>query len=162
MGRLTHTSGQGRLRMVDVGSKKVTSRRAVAEGRIKLGRAYKPVRDNALEKGAVEECARIAGIQAAKGTFQIIPLCHPLILDFVDIDFRYMKDSLVIRCTVSTQGKTGAEMEALTGVAVACLTVYDMAKGVDKGMEIVSMKLLEKQGGKSGHWKRGKSSKNKT
>ena len=148
--------GVTRARMVDVGKKDPTDRSALARARV----VFPPgVRDRVLAgagpKGAVEEVARVAGVLAAKRTAELIPLCHPLGLDLVDVVFEPVgEDALEVRCRASNRGRTGVEMEALTGASVAALTVYDMAKGVDKGIRIEAVELLEKTGGKSGTWRR--------
>jgi cyclic pyranopterin phosphate synthase len=143
--------------MVDVTKKEKTQRMAVAYGQVKM----KPstltlIYKNQLAKGDVMNVARIAGIQAAKRTHELIPLCHPLALTHVDVECRLNKKKSLIEVVGSVQcaDRTGVEMEALTATAVACLTIYDMAKAVDKGMVISNIKLLEKRGGKSGDWKR--------
>ena len=154
MTELTHLDPQGRARMVDVGAKTETRRIAVASGRIRMSpAALQAIRDGAVPKGDVIAAARIAGIMAAKRTAELIPLCHPLALDSVAIDFAFEDQALVATATVSLTGKTGVEMEAMTAVSVALLTIYDMAKAVDKGMVIEAVRLIEKQGGKSGHWR---------
>jgi cyclic pyranopterin phosphate synthase len=141
--------------MVDVSEKGVTSRRAVAEGRVFLTLAIATaIRENEVAKGNVMEVARIAGIQAAKKTAELIPLCHPIPLSAIHVDLQLKAKELRIRAEVRADAKTGAEMEALTAVSVAALVVYDMCKGIDKGMEIGEIRLLEKEGGKSGHYGR--------
>src|SRR5688572_13340503 len=140
--------------MVDVSEKSVTSRRAVAEGRVRLTPAIaKAIRENAVAKGNVLEVARIAGIQAAKKTSELVPLCHPIPLTGIHLEFKQTKNDLHIRAEVRADAKTGAEMEALTAVSVAALVIYDMCKGIDKGMEIGGIHLVEKEGGKSGHYR---------
>ena len=154
MNKLTHLDEHGRARMVDVGGKAETSRVAIAEGRIRMsGAALAAIRDGAVPKGDVLAAARIAGIMAAKQTAALIPLCHPLALDAVTIDFTLEEGGLRAAATASLTGRTGVEMEALTAVSVALLTVYDMAKAIDKGMVIDGVRLIEKRGGKSGTWK---------
>ena len=148
--------GITRARMVDVGKKQASARSALARARVVFPAG---VRERVLAgrgpKGAVEEVARVAGILAAKRTAELIPLCHPLGLDVVDVEFRLHGDTgLDVLCRASNHGPTGVEMEALTGAAVAALTVYDMAKGVDKGIVVQEVVLLEKTGGKSGTWRR--------
>ncbi len=154
--RLTHLDAAGAAHMVDVGDKADTSRQAVATGWVKmLPATLALIRDGMAKKGDVVATARIAGIMAAKKTHELIPLCHPLLLTKVALEVE-MDDGLPgIRLTATTRvtGQTGVEMEALTAVSVAALTVYDMAKAVDRGMEIGGIRLLEKLGGKSGHWR---------
>jgi cyclic pyranopterin monophosphate synthase len=158
--RLTHVDGQGRARMVDVSAKEITSREALARGRITISpAAMRLVRAGALAKGSVVEVARLAGILAAKRTSEAIPLCHPLALTHIDVELRPRRDGFVIEARVRTAGRTGAEMEALHAVAVAALTVYDMVKAADKGMEIGEIVLLRKSGGKSGRYLRRASRK---
>ena len=150
---LSHVNKRGAASMVNVGGKTPTERCAVAEGFITMSAAaLKAVRANAIKKGDVLAVARIAGIQGAKRTAELIPLCHPLALTDVQVEFRVIvgKKSIHATSTVRTVGPTGVEMEALTAVSVALLTVYDMAKSVDKGMRIHGVRLLEKSGGKSG------------
>jgi len=154
MNKLTHLDSQGKARMVDVGGKADTQRVAVAEGRILMSAAaLTAIRDGSVPKGDVLAAARIAGIMAAKKTADLIPLCHPLALDTVTLDFTIEAQGVRVTATASLTGRTGVEMEALTAVSVALLTVYDMAKAIDKGMVIESVRLIEKRGGKSGHWK---------
>lgn len=143
--------------MVDVGGKPVTQRTAVAEGAVRMGQAgFAAVRDQAVAKGDVLAVARIAGIQAAKRTGELIPLCHPLGLDQVELEASL--DSAMpgvrVRCTTRVTARTGVEMEALTGVAVACLTIYDMVKAVDRDMVIEQVQLVSKTGGTRGDWQR--------
>jgi cyclic pyranopterin monophosphate synthase len=158
--RLTHLDREGRARMVDVSAKDITSREAVARGRITISPpAMRLVRAGALAKGSVLEVARLAGILAAKRTSEAIPLCHPLALTHIDVDLRPRRDGFVIEARVRTEGRTGAEMEALHAVAMAALTVYDMVKAADKGMEIGEIVLLRKSGGKSGTYLRRASRK---
>ncbi len=154
--RLTHLDASGAAHMVDVGDKAQTTRTAVAEGFVRM----KPetlalIRDGLAKKGDVVATARIAGIMAAKKTHELIPLCHPLLLTKVSLDvvFDDALPGLRLTALARVTGQTGVEMEALTAVSVACLTVYDMAKAVDRGMEIGGVRLLEKSGGKSGDWK---------
>ena len=146
--------------MVDVSGKAVTAREAVARGRIRIApSAMRLVRASRLAKGGVVEVARVAGILAAKRTSDVIPLCHPLTLTHVDVELLPRRDGFVIEARVRTDAKTGAEMEALHAVAVAALTVYDMVKAADKGMEIGGIVLVRKSGGKSGRYaRRGKKS----
>jgi cyclic pyranopterin phosphate synthase len=150
---LTHFDAQGQAHMVDVGPKSTTHRIAVASGEIHmLPATLSLIESGNAKKGDVIGIARIAGIQAAKKTSDLIPLCHPLALTRVALDFEMAHNPPSVRCTatVETHGQTGVEMEALTAVQVALLTVYDMCKAVDRGMTITSVKLLEKHGGKSG------------
>lgn len=151
---LTHLDNQGHAHMVDVSDKNITKRTATAQAIIEM----KPdtlvkIIEGGLPKGDVLATARIAGIQAAKKTSDLIPLCHPLMLTKVSVDIRVLNDTqLEVLCTCSLSGKTGVEMEALTGASITALTLYDMCKAVDKGMVIKNVSLLEKQGGKSGDW----------
>ncbi len=149
----THMDAQGNALMVDVGGKPVTSRTAVAVGRIAMSEAcFAAVRDKTAKKGDVLGVAQVAGIMATKRTAELIPLCHLLNLTKSQVSFQLLPESLEIeaRCTVSCEGKTGVEMEALTGVSLALLTVYDMCKAIDKRMVIREIHLVEKHGGKSG------------
>lgn len=155
MTRLTHLDEAGAARMVDVSAKAVTTRTAVAAGRIAMApEALAAIREGAAAKGDVIAAARIAGIMAAKRTAELIPLCHPLPLSWITIDFAFEDAAIAVTATAGTDGKTGIEMEALTAVSVALLTVYDMAKALDKAMEIGNIRLLSKTGGKSGDWVR--------
>lgn len=143
--------------MVDVGGKATTTRRAVAEGRIVMQPdTLKLIESGGHKKGDVLGIARVAGIMAAKKTSDLIPLCHPIPITAIEIDFRIDNENQSVCCqtTVSTQAQTGIEMEALTAVQLALLTIYDMCKAIDRGMAITDIRLLEKSGGKSGHWKR--------
>lgn len=161
MSELTHFNPAGAAHMVDVGAKAVTARVAVAEGRITMEPATLAlVRQGSAKKGDVLGVARIAGIMGAKKTADLIPLCHPIALTHVDIEFDLDETRNAVHCraTCETAGQTGVEMEALTAVQVALLTVYDMCKAVDRGMTIEAVRLLEKKGGKSGHWRRDDSS----
>jgi len=153
MTEMTHQDDDGSLHMVDVGDKEITERVAVAEGRILLGAAFEAVRDDRLKKGSALECARLAGIMAAKKTSDLIPLCHPLSLNSVQIEFNFGDHDLTVRATAKTSGKTGVEMEALTAVSMALLTVYDMAKALEKGMQVEGVRLLAKSGGRSGDYR---------
>ncbi len=154
MAELTHLDGQGKARMVDVGGKAETHRVAIAEGRIAMSaEALAAIRDGTVPKGDVLAAARIAGIMAAKKTAELIPLCHPLALDAVTVDFALEDAGVLVTASASLTGRTGVEMEALTAASVALLTIYDMAKAVDKGMVISGLRLIEKRGGKSGTWK---------
>ena len=154
MNKLTHLDSQGAARMVDVGGKPETARSATATGRIRLSpEALVAVREGSGPKCDVLAAARIAGIMAAKKTGELIPLCHPLSLDAVSVDFAFEKDAVRATVTASLTGRTGVEMEAMTATSVALLTIYDMAKALDKGMVIEGVRLLEKTGGKSGAWR---------
>jgi cyclic pyranopterin phosphate synthase len=153
--KLSHLDGQGAARMVDVSGKAVTAREAVARGRIRIApSAMRLALAGRLRKGGVVEVARLAGIQAAKRTSDVIPLCHPLALSHVEVELLPRRDGFVIEARVRTEAKTGAEMEALHAVAVAALTVYDMVKAADKGMQIGEIVLVRKTGGKSGSYAR--------
>jgi len=152
--RLTHLDEAGAARMVDVGGKPATARRAVASGRITMRpEVLAAICEGNAPKGDVLSAARIAGIMAAKRTGELIPLCHPLGLEAVNVDFAYEADGIRVTATASLTGKTGVEMEAMTAVSVALLTIYDMAKALDKGMVIEGVRLIAKSGGKSGDWK---------
>ena len=154
MNKLTHLDDHGKARMVDVGGKAETRRVAVAAGRIAMSpAALAAIRDGAVPKGDVLAAARIAGIMAAKKTAELIPLCHPLALDAVTVDFVLEDDGVRVTASASLSGRTGVEMEALIATSVALLTIYDMAKALDKGMVIGDLRLIEKRGGKSGDWK---------
>ena len=154
MAELTHLDAQGKARIVDVGGKAETQRVAVAEGLIAMSaEALAAIRDGAVPKGDVIAAARIAGIMAAKKTAELIPLCHPLALDAVTVDFAVEAGAVKVTASASLTGRTGVEMEALTAASVALLTIYDMVKALDKGMIISGLRLLEKRGGKSGDWK---------
>ncbi|MGC9994517.1 MAG: cyclic pyranopterin monophosphate synthase MoaC [Terriglobia bacterium] len=149
---LTHYDSSGRIRMVDVSGKPPTLRQASASARVKMNpRTLRAVKRN--PKGNPLEIARIAGISAAKRTAELIPLCHPLCLSHIDVQAGFTKNGVVVSSWVSSTGPTGVEMEALTAVAVAALTVYDMCKAIDKGIEITDIRLLEKSGGKSGTYR---------
>lgn len=153
MSRLTHLDSDGAAHMVNVGGKAETQRRAVASGRIAMSaEALAAIRAGNAPKGDVLGTARIAGILAAKRTDELIPLCHPLGLEAVSIDFVYEDASIRATATASLIGKTGVEMEAMTAVSIALLTIYDMAKAIDKGMVISEVRLIAKTGGKSGDW----------
>ena len=152
---LTHFDAAGNAVMVDVSEKPVTARQAVARGIITMNaEAFAAVERGTVKKGDVLGVARIAGIMATKRTSELIPLCHPLPLTKVSVDFTLLPERQAVEavCTVKTTGVTGVEMEALTGVSAALLTVYDMCKAVDKGMELGEIGLVEKTGGKSGHY----------
>lgn len=154
MSKLTHLDERGQARMVDVGAKPETARRAVAAGRIRMAAAaLGAIRDGSGPKGDVLAAARIAGIMAAKKTGELIPLCHPLALDAVTVDFAFEDSAIAVTAAASLTGRTGVEMEAMTAAAIALLTIYDMAKAIDKGMVIEQVRLIEKTGGKSGAWR---------
>ena len=153
MSKLTHLDDKGAARMVDVGGKPQTARSATAEGRIRMSPStLQAVREGSGPKGDLLAAARIAGIMAAKKTGELIPLCHPLALDAVTVDFSFEDEAVRATATASLTGRTGVEMEALTAVSVALLTIYDMAKALEKGMTIEGVRLLAKTGGKSGDW----------
>lgn len=155
MGEFTHFDSRGNAVMVDVTDKEITERIAVAGGVIAVNEeVYEAIRNGTAKKGDVLGTARIAGIMAAKKTSDLIPMCHPLMLTKVTIDFEYEDEKRQIKCicTAKLSGKTGVEMEALTGVSVALLTIYDMCKALDRGMRISDIHLIEKMGGKSGHF----------
>jgi len=155
MGELTHFDSSGRAHMVDVADKAQTHRVAVASGRIVMQPAtLRRILDGSSAKGDVLGVARVAAIQGAKRTSELIPLCHPLPLTRVAVEFITDEASSTVECraTAETVGRTGVEMEALTAVSVALLTVYDMCKAIDRGMRFEAIRLLEKKGGKSGHW----------
>ncbi|WP_026381916.1 cyclic pyranopterin monophosphate synthase MoaC [Afifella pfennigii] len=155
-GRLTHLSEDGRAEMVDVGDKAVTARSATAAGAVVMApETLSLILAGNMKKGDVLATARLAGIMAAKRTAELIPLCHPLMLSKVDveIDAAEALPGLRVLATASLAGRTGVEMEALTAVSVACLTIYDMAKAVDRGMRIIDIRLLAKSGGRSGDWR---------
>ena len=154
--RLTHLDDSGAAHMVDVGHKAATTREAVATGRITMTpAAAATIRDGATAKGDVLAVARVAGIMAAKRTADLIPLCHPLPLSRVAIDLTVEDDGVTATATCATDARTGVEMEAMTAVSVALLTIDDMAKALDKAMEIQNIRLMTKTGGKSGDWSRG-------
>jgi cyclic pyranopterin phosphate synthase len=156
--KLTHIGKSGEARMVDVSEKPATEREAVAEGRVVMSReTLDLVLSGDTKKGDVFAAARIAGIMAAKKTSELIPLCHPLPITKTEVQIGVDSDlpGLLVRAVVKVTGQTGVEMEALTAVSVACLTIYDMVKAVERGMRIESIRLLEKSGGRSGHWRAG-------
>jgi cyclic pyranopterin phosphate synthase len=156
--RLTHLDAEGRASMVDVGEKPATDRRAVARALVRVSPAVAAtVAAGDAPKGDVIGVARIAGIQAAKRTSELIPLCHPLALSYVGVEGSVDADAgeITITAEAHTTGPTGVEMEALTAASIAALTVYDMVKGIERGAEIASVALLEKSGGRSGEWRRG-------
>ena len=151
---LTHLDAEGAARMVDVGAKPDTVREATATGRISMSAgAAQAIRDGAVKKGDVLAVARVAGIMAAKKTSELIPLCHPLPLTKVTLDLLVEADGVTATCTCATRGPTGVEMEALAATSVALLTVYDMAKALDRSMEVGGVRLLAKSGGRSGNWR---------
>ena len=157
MSELTHLDAAGRARMVDVGEKPATERRAVAQAVVRVSsETARKVLAGDAPKGDVLGVARIAGIQAAKRTAELIPLCHPLPLTFVGVEAQIDADTGQITLTAEarTTGPTGVEMEAMTAASIAALTVYDMVKGIERGAEIAEVALLEKSGGRSGHWTR--------
>jgi cyclic pyranopterin phosphate synthase len=162
MSELSHFNAAGDAHMVNVGEKPETDRVAVAEGRICMETStLAHIREGSHRKGDVLGIARVAGIMAAKKTADLIPLCHPLSLSHVEIDLCPQDEPAAVYCraTVAAHGRTGVEMEALTATQVALLTIYDMCKAVDRAMTIETVRLLEKRGGKSGHWKRDKGAK---
>jgi len=153
---LTHIAASGEAHMVDVSAKHETERVAIAEGRVAMRQeTLRLILEGDAKKGDVLGAARIAGIMAAKKTHELIPLCHPLLLTNVAVDAvpDEALPGLIVRATAKTRGQTGVEMEALTAVSIACLTIYDMAKAVDRSMRIEGVRLLEKSGGKSGDWR---------
>ncbi|MEL0035991.1 MAG: cyclic pyranopterin monophosphate synthase MoaC [Gammaproteobacteria bacterium] len=155
MSDLTHVDQQGKASMVDVSDKQVTERTARAESVVEMSPSTLAlIKNNNIKKGDVLSVARVAGIQAAKRCADLIPLCHPMMLTGIDINFHIdeQQSQLIVQCRCKVSHKTGVEMEALTGASVAALTIYDMCKGVEKGIIIRSTRLLEKQGGKSGQW----------
>ena len=157
MSALSHLDREGRARMVDVAAKPLTARTAVAAGAVRMSaEAFQLVADKLVSKGDVLAVAEIAGTMAAKRTAELIPLCHPLALDQITVEASLDEalPGVRVRAVVKTLGRTGVEMEALTGVAVACLTVYDMVKSADRGMEITTVRLIEKTGGTRGDWHR--------
>ena len=157
MSKLTHFNQAGDAHMVDIADKASTARRALAAGRIVMqAQTLELIQQGQHKKGDVLGVARVAGIMATKRTADLVPMCHPLALTHVAVEFEVDVEAIAIDCTVSaeTTGQTGVEMEALTGVQVSLLTIYDMCKAVDRGMVITDVRLLEKSGGKSGHWKR--------
>lgn len=152
---LNHLDAQGHARMVDVGNKEITRRRAVARARVIMNASTaEALLAGDTPKGDVLAVARVAGIQAAKRTSELIPLCHPLMLSFVNVDLTVEDSWVAIEATVETADRTGVEMEALTACAVSALTVYDMCKALDRSMVVESLGLEEKSGGRSGNWKR--------
>ena len=155
MSRLTHIDDTGRAHMVDVSGKAVTAREAVAEGFVRMNpETLALALSGDAKKGDVRATAEIAGIMAAKKTSELIPLCHPLAISKVELRVTEAEGGLAVTARVKTTGQTGVEMEALTAVSVACLTIYDMLKAADKAMTIEGVRLMEKSGGKSGDWVR--------
>ena len=157
MSKLTHFTQAGEAHMVDIADKAQTARRAIAGGRILMqAQTLQLIQQGKHKKGDVLGVARIAGIMATKRTADLVPMCHPLALTHVAVEFETDVETCAIECTViaETSGQTGVEMEALTGVQITLLTIYDMCKAVDRGMVISDVRLLEKSGGKSGHWQR--------
>ncbi|WP_294190948.1 cyclic pyranopterin monophosphate synthase MoaC [uncultured Sphingomonas sp.] len=155
MSDLTHLDAAGAAHMVDVGDKAVTRREATATGRVVMSaEAVAAIRAGAVKKGDVIAVARVAGIMAAKRTSDLVPLCHPLPITRVSLDLDLREDGVAATATVRTDGKTGVEMEALTAVSVALLTVYDMAKAIDKAMTLRDIQVVAKSGGRSGDWQR--------
>ena len=155
--KLSHVDGEGRARMVDVGGKPVSVRSATAEGRVRMSReAYALVAEQSIAKGDVLAVAEVAGTMAAKRTGELIPLCHPLPVDLIEVraELDPALPGVHVTARVRTEGRTGVEMEALTAASVACLTVYDMVKAVDRSMTIEGVQLLEKTGGTHGDWRR--------
>jgi cyclic pyranopterin phosphate synthase len=152
--KLSHIGEQGEARMVDVGGKPVTDRLAKAAATVTMSAdTVRLLQEKALPKGDVLSVARVAGIMAAKRTAGLIPMCHPLNIEQVQVDFRIEPEAVTAEVTVSLSGKTGVEMEALTAASVAALTIYDMCKAVDRGMMIGDIKVVEKRGGRSGLWR---------
>ena len=152
--KLSHTDARGRARMVDVGEKPITERIAIAEAYVTVSAALaRAIRQNQLKKGNLLEVARLAGIQAAKRTDELIPLCHSLPLDSVDVEAKLVFRRVRLTATARTHARTGVEMEALTAVAVAALTVIDMGKAIDKGMTVDGVRVIEKRGGRSGTYR---------
>jgi len=155
MTQLSHVDDQGRIRMVDTGNKEITLRRAVASARVLMNReTVSALREHRTPKGDPLEAARLAGIMAAKRTSDLIPLCHPLPITHVDVQVTVEDGGVALQAEVSTNAQTGVEMEALTAVSVAALTIYDMCKALEKGMAITDVQLESKTGGKSGNYER--------
>ena len=153
--KLTHLNDKGEAHIVDIGGKAITARRAIARARIDAKpETVEAIAGGTLKKGDALAVARIAGIMAAKKTSDLIPLCHPIALSRVEIEIIVENGQLVITATAETSDRTGVEMEAMTAASVAALTLYDMAKGIDRGMRITTVELVEKSGGKSGHYLR--------
>lgn len=155
--KITHLDSRGYVSMVDVSGKEPSDRRAVAESFIKISKSVmKIIKDKGVKKGNIEAVVRIAAIQAAKKTYELIPLCHPLLLDKINVSVHREENGYRITVEVMNRGKTGVEMEAMTGASVGALAFYDMIKGLERGAEIVSIRLLEKEGGKSGSYRLNK------
>jgi len=155
LGEFTHFDSAGQAHMVDVAAKQDTHRVAIAAGRIVMRpETLQKIREGSASKGDVLGIARVAAIQGAKRTSDLIPLCHPISLSSVNVEFKVLDESNAVECSAraETVGRTGVEMEALTAVSVALLTIYDMCKAADRGMRIEGVRLMEKRGGKSGHW----------
>lgn len=155
--KFTHTDNKGKARMVDIHDKDITTRRACAEAFVTMSaETMSAIKENSIKKGDVIAIAKIAGIQAVKRTHELIPLCHPLMVEDVEIEIETLPErkQIHITCSVMLTGKTGAEMEALTGASIFALTIYDMCKSIDKKIEIGPIRLLSKEGGKSGSWHR--------
>ena len=152
---LSHLDEKGRLKMVDIGGKEPTARRARVRGEIRMDRATaRLIAEHKVAKGSVLEAARLAGIMAAKRTWELIPLCHPLNLTAVSVDLHVGEDRVEVEAEAKIDDRTGVEMEALVAASTALLTIYDMCKGVDRGMVISELRLMEKRGGRSGTWVR--------
>jgi cyclic pyranopterin phosphate synthase len=155
MSKLTHIDAQGRARMVDVSDKEITAREAVAEGFVSMSASTLALATSGTaKKGDVRAVAEIAGVMAAKKTSELIPLCHPLAIAKVEVSVEAAEGGMAVMARVKTTGQTGVEMEALTAVSVACLTIYDMLKAADKAMTIEAVRLISKTGGKSGDFRR--------
>jgi cyclic pyranopterin monophosphate synthase len=153
MSKLTHLDAMGNAHMVDVSAKDITTRSATARARVlMLPETLALITSGTAKKGDVLATARLAGIMAAKKTSDLIPLCHTLMISKVSVEFSIIENAIDVEATVKVEGKTGVEMEALTACSVACLTLYDMVKAVDRGMRITDLRLVEKSGGKSGHF----------
>ncbi|MGI6732914.1 MAG: cyclic pyranopterin monophosphate synthase MoaC [Anaerovoracaceae bacterium] len=153
MSEFTHINAEGRAKMVDVGGKAFTDRTAVARGEILMQpETIEKIKQGAMKKGDVIGVAQVAGIAGAKKTWELIPMCHNIFISGCDMDFTVKEDRVEITATLSTNGQTGIEMEALTAVSIAALTIYDMCKAVDKTMKIQNIRLLKKTGGRSGDW----------
>ena len=160
MGEFTHFNAAGQAHMVDVAAKQDTHRVAIAAGRIVMRpETLQKIKEGTASKGDVLGIARVAAIQGAKRTSDLIPLCHPIALTSVNVEFKMLDDASAVECTARAEsvGRTGVEMEALTAISVALLTIYDMCKAVDRGMRIEGVRLMEKRGGKSGLWQAGPS-----
>ena len=153
--KLSHLNKDGAARMVDVSAKSETAREAQASGAVRMkSETLAAIREANIAKGDVLGAARLAAIMAAKRTAELIPLCHLLPLDHIGVDFEFEEDQIIVSATARTVSRTGVEMEALVAVSTACLTIYDMAKAIDRGMIIENVRLLSKSGGKSGDWRR--------